>query len=200
MLSTSKFNDLEEYISTAGIYLAGGIIIALPKIIRNQSGEEIFIGGPNEKSINNDSDRNHIITSLSELVLPENNLLNPTYILGTYSKQDNKIFVSLNPKHLAFNNNGIVSDEFFNAIKSKISLMEATGVIPSSVVAETSRQKEEYFAIKNQLSLKQIGRNSYNYFGTTIGLRLKNFFKKLRNFKLKRKEKPKEPNEPEINE
>ena len=112
LLSTVSFNnDLSNYFSE-GYYTAGGIIVALPKVLKNESGDEIFVGGPNEESITQHWDRNHQPTSLSEILLPEKGSLDSMFILGTYTKNDKGIEVSINQNHIAFNK-GIVSDEFF---------------------------------------------------------------------------------------
>ena len=48
LLSTMRFNNLSSYVSTRGCWEAGGVIIALPKVLRSESGKAMFVGAPNE--------------------------------------------------------------------------------------------------------------------------------------------------------
>ena len=146
LLSTVSFNnDLSNYFSE-GYYTAGGIIVALPKVLKNESGDEIFVGGPNEESITQHWDRNHQSTSLSEILLPEKGSLDSMFILGTYTKNDKGIEVSINQNHIAFNK-GLVSDEFF---KEKYNKLIKEGIHDNVVIEETIKQQQNY-----KLSLKQ---------------------------------------------
>ena len=45
LLSTVMFENLNNYV-IKGNYDAGGIIIGIPKVIKSETGEEIFVGSP----------------------------------------------------------------------------------------------------------------------------------------------------------
>lgn len=120
LLSTARFDEIESYLGK-GYYDAGGVIIALPKILKNHKGEEIFIGSPNEELV---VDRNYELTSLSEIILPEytekGGFLSSMFVLAKYEKVgDDYIKLIMNQNHIYFNG-GLVNDEIFNDIKTKI--------------------------------------------------------------------------------
>ena len=169
LLSTSRFKGLEEYISTRGSWEAGGIIIALPKVLRSEDGEELFLGEPNEENISEEQqwDRNHQITSLGEAILPEDGVLESMFIIGTYSKKDNSIEVSINPDHIAFNN-GTVSREYFEQKNTKLSNMIQEGTIDGSLVEDAKREKQN-----KMISLTELGKKSYEHFGKSIAEKIK---------------------------
>lgn len=127
----------------------GGVIVALPKVLRSESGEEIFIGSPVEdkrvelrieKGI--PWDRNRQATSLSELILPNNGTLDSMFIIGIYTKSENGIEVVLNPNHIAFNK-GKVPDDFFRDRYGKLTSFELEG-LDNQVVEETISQQQSY--------------------------------------------------------
>lgn len=169
LLSTARFKDLSRYISTRGSWEAGGIIIALPKVLRSKDGKEIFVGGPNEDRITKEHqwDRNHQATSLSEVILPEDRLLDPMFIIGTYTKNDDEIEVTLNENHIVFNR-GVVPNEYFKEKQEKLTKMMMSGQIDMSVIAETNRQKRN-----KVVSLTALGKRSYQHFGREIAGKLK---------------------------
>lgn len=168
LLSTVSFDNLSSYITTKGEYDAGGIIIALPKVLKSESGEEMFIGSPNEKSVSNQQwDRNIKPTSLSEVILPEEGVLNPMFIMGTYTKNDKGIEVSLNQEHIVFSN-GLVSNEYFKIKQAKFLEMMENGEIDKSIIDETNRQKQN-----KMISLMALGQKSYQHFGNRIAEKLK---------------------------
>ena len=169
LLSTVRFRDLSTYVSTRGSWEAGGIIIALPKVLRSESGKEIFVGAPNESNIGEDKqwDRNHQVTSLSEVILPEDGLLDSMFIIATYTKNEDEIEATLNPKHIAFNK-GVVSDTYFKKKQDRLSRMMVKGEIDISVITETAKQKRRYCRV----SLTELGRKSYQHFGTNIAKKL----------------------------
>lgn len=170
LLSTVRFADLASYVSTKESWEAGGIIIALPRILKTESGKELFVGAPNESIIKEDRrwDRNYQATSLSEVILPENGLLNPMFIIGTYTKNEDGIEVTLNSNHIAFNK-GVVPDEYFKEKQTKLLNMMEHGEIDISVIDETARQKRKY----QIFSLVELGRKSYQHFGKEIGKKVK---------------------------
>lgn len=121
LLSTVRFDDITEYL-TPGYYEAGGIIVALPKVLKSREGEQILIGSPIDTE--NIIDRNYTLTSLSDMILPEyhedNGNLNPMFILGKYEKTSNQqIKLTLNPNHIYFNN-GLLPTEYFDLKKKQI--------------------------------------------------------------------------------
>lgn len=149
LLSTVSFKDIEnKYLATKGSYSLGGIIVALPKIIKTREGDKVFIGSPNETKIPS-MDRNHAITSLSEMVLPDNDKLDSMFILATYKKNEEQtgIFVELNPNHL-YTKEGFVEKEYYEHIKDKIKKIKND--IPQSVLEETLKQKENYDSSKRE--------------------------------------------------
>lgn len=113
LLSTVSFsNDLSSYIS-GNVTKYGGIIVALPKVLKSETGEKMFIGSPNERSAFNPNwYRREEATSVCDFILPEEGLLNPMFIVGTYSVTDEGIVFTPNPNHIAYNN-AIVPDQFF---------------------------------------------------------------------------------------
>jgi len=180
LLSTTRFNELSSYVSSVDTWTAGGVIIALPKILKNSNNAKIFIGGPNEKNVRPYWDRNTEPTSLSEIILPEDGVLDPIFIIGSYTKTEKGIDVTLNPKHIAFNK-GIVSDEFFDSRKARFEeIMSDRDPILKPILAETSRQKKEYHA-KKVISLTKLGKSSYQHQGTKIGVKLKGLVSDLKN-------------------
>lgn len=190
LLSTITFadNDLSSYITSKGYYSAGGVIVALPKVLRSESGKEIFVGGPNEQAMQNkDWDRNHDVTSLSELVLPEEGVLDPMFVIGSYIKKDDGIEVVLNKEHLSFKG-GRVSDEYFKTKQEKLKQMKELGQIETSVLKETDRQKEEFMP---SISLTDYGSKSYRHFGTRIAENIQALISKLKNMRSKSNEKEK---------
>lgn len=131
-----------------------GVIVALPKVLRSESGEEIFIGSPVEDKrveLRMEEgipwDRNRQATSLSELILPNNGTLDSIFVIGTYTKSENGIEVVLNPNHIAFNK-GKVPDDFFRDRYSKLTSFELEG-LDNQVVEETISQQQSY---KGQLN------------------------------------------------
>ncbi len=147
LLSTVTFdpNSISSYISTSGYYSTGGIIVGLPIILESESGRKIFLGGPDETRL---VDRNHDITSFSEAVLPEEGLLDPRFIVGTYTKSQtedgtSQIEVTFNPEHIAFTG-GTVSNEYFAKKMEKLLDMERSGAIPASAVRNTKFQERNY--------------------------------------------------------
>lgn len=149
LLSTIMFGrGLEsQYIENDGY--PGGVIVALPKVLRSESGEEIFIGSPvedkrvearDEKGI--PWDRNRQATSLSEVILPNNGTLDSMFIIGTYTKTEKGIEVELNPNHISFNK-GKVPDDFFKDRYSKLTSFKLEG-LDNQVVEETILQQQSY--------------------------------------------------------
>ena len=105
LLSTVMFDDREfdSYISR-GPTRKGGVIIALPKVMRSESGKEIFVGSPQEhSSFRKYWARREQATSLSDIILPGEGVLNPMFVIGTYTNTDNGIEITLNQNHIAFN-------------------------------------------------------------------------------------------------
>lgn len=152
LLSTVRFSDLDSYIETEGYYDAGGIIVALPSILRSEDGREMFIGSPNEDIEEYANwDRNHQQATLCDAALPEDGKLDSMFILGSYSKTSEGIQINLNEEHLAFNG-GVVSSKFYDAVQERISkLKELDNTVPFD---ETSKQQKEYER-KCHLSLRK---------------------------------------------
>ena len=149
LLSTVAFGEWVEnnYIINNGY--PGGVVVALPKVLRSESGDEIFIGSPvedkrvKERQENNIPwDRNRQATSLSEVILPSDGTLDSIFIIGTYTKSENGIEVELNPNHIAFNK-GKVPDDFFKERYSKLTGFELEG-LDNQVVEETILQQQCY--------------------------------------------------------
>lgn len=153
LLSTVMFDEssFSKYIS-GEVTKLGGVIVALPKVLRSESGESMFVGQPNEDGIFRDRydynemryngwDRRTEATSLSELVIPDTGVLNPMFIIGTYSKTGKGIEISLNPEHIAFKD-GRVPDDFFKQKKDKLS--EVVGNLGEFALKETLSQQESY--------------------------------------------------------
>ena len=149
LLSTVAFGGRveNEYIINNGY--PGGVVVALPKVLRSESGDEIFIGSPvedkrvKERQENNIPwDRNRQATSLSEVILPSDGTLDSIFIIGTYTKSEKGIEVELNPNHIAFNK-GKVPDDFFKERYSKLTGFELEG-LDNQVVEETISQQQCY--------------------------------------------------------
>lgn len=148
----------------------GGVIVALPKVLRSESGEEIFIGSPvedkrvelrMEKEI--PWDRNRQATSLSELILPSNGTLDSMFVIGTYTKSENGIEVVLNPNHIAFNK-GKVPDDFFKDRYSKLTSFELEG-LDNQVVEETISQQQSYKGkLNSSVDLKTLEAQKAQYY------------------------------------
>lgn len=175
LLSTIRFTELSSYISSNDTWLAGGVLVALPKVLRDEKGEEIFVGGPDEKgriALQCGWDRNTQPTSLSEILLPEAGCLNPMFIIGTYSRNEggDGIDVKLNSNHIAFNK-GIVPDSYFEEKKVQYSDIILDREIQRTIIPEVKRQKREY-QTKKIVSLTSLGKKSYKHFGSKIGERL----------------------------
>ena len=145
LLSTVKFEDLDTYVSTQGMYDLGGIIVALPKQLESESGKKMFLGSPNESSdyLPERWDRNRQATSYAEAVLVEGNTLPPMFILGTYSKDENGIEVNINEGHISFSNQ-IISDEYFAEIENRMNDLLKSGAINNSVIIEMQEQQKRY--------------------------------------------------------
>ena len=139
LLSTVSFGDLSEYVSARGSWSCGGVIIALPKVMRSESGKEMFVGSPNEGIMT--GKRNHQITSLSEVVLPEDGRLDPMFIIGSFTKNGDEIEVTINPNHIAFNR-GKVPDDFFDEHYAR--LTEKYDELGMNAIEETMQQQREY--------------------------------------------------------
>lgn len=154
----------------------GGVIVALPRVLRSESGEDIFIGSPaedkraefcREKEI--PWDRNRQATSLSEVILPNNGTLDAMFIIGTYTKSENGIEVELNPNHISFKK-GKVPDDFFRDRYSKLTSFELEG-LDNQVVEETISQQQSYKGELNssvdlRLLEAQIAQNIIDYLNT----------------------------------
>lgn len=121
LLSTVRFSDLELYLSL-GNYDAGGVVIALPRILKKANGEEIYLGSPIDR--NDIFDRNYHITSLSDMILPEysenGGKLCSMYILAAYEKvDDNHVRITFNRRHIYFNND-LLPDDYFELKKKQV--------------------------------------------------------------------------------
>jgi hypothetical protein len=121
LLSTVRFDRFDDYL-TSGYYDAGGIIVALPKTIKNSNGDHYFVGYPIEST--DMIDRNYTFSSLSDMFLPEfsetQGRLNPMFVLAKYEKVDDEsIKLTMNPKHIYFNA-GLLPNEYFNIVENKI--------------------------------------------------------------------------------
>lgn len=160
LLSTVKFGEWMEndYIIQNGY--PAGVIVALPKVLRSESGEEIFIGSPVEDKrarLRNGWDRNRQATSLSEVILPSNGTLDSIFIIGTYTKSEKGIEVVLNPNHIAFNK-GKVPDGFFQDRYSKLTNLELDG-LDNEVIEETMSQQQDYKGnLNSSIDLRTIER------------------------------------------
>ena len=125
-LSTIMFgtDSMSNYLS-AGVYDAGGVIVALPQVLKNSNGEEIYVGTPGDSV----SDRNVGNGSLSEKAFADiydenNNAINPMFILATYEKTDDgHVKITYNPNHISFND-GIIPNEYFEVIEGRINVNE----------------------------------------------------------------------------
>lgn len=148
LLSTVSFsNDLSSYIDGECSKL-GGVIIALPKVLRSESGKEMFVGSPNENSrFNKNWSRRETATSLSDFILPEEGLLDPMFVIGTYEMTDNGIEFTANPNHIAFNR-GKVPDEFFEEALGRLrNILRSDDYNPEEIEAitkETVAQQQKY--------------------------------------------------------
>lgn len=151
LLSTVMFDEssFKDYLSGVCTQL-GGVIIALPKVMRSESGKEIFVGSPNEHSkFRKNWARREEATSLSDLMLPSEGLLDSMFVIGTYTKTDKGIEVTLNQNHIAFNN-GRVPDDFFEERYAKLTNGEFDG-LDDAVVEETISQQQNYKSKLNPL-------------------------------------------------
>lgn len=167
LLSTVKFGDLSYYMYQQGRWTLGGIIVALPKVVENKSGKQVFIGSPHEHESPEDNlswDRNREPTSLCEITLPEEGVLNPMFILGTYEKMDKEsvMKVKINHNHISFNN-GIVPDVEFDRICERIQQIKKNTIF-NVAVQETQKQEKEYQESKRKktsnISIKEFVKNA----------------------------------------
>lgn len=130
LINTNDYNETmseEDFINN---YNYGNtknyILVALPKVLKNSSKEEIFLGSP---VYNNQYDSGYTpgyqLTTFSDAFLPDyyeekTNNLNPMFILGSFTiLPDNKLKLILNKKHISLHND-IVPNEFFETKKDKI--------------------------------------------------------------------------------
>lgn len=151
LLSTVMFDEssFKDYLSGVCTQL-GGVIIALPKVMRSESGKEIFVGSPNENSkFRKNWARREQATSLSDLMLPSEGVLDSMFVIGTYTKTDKGIEVTLNQNHIAFNK-GRVPDDFFEERYAKLTNGELDG-LDDAVVEETISQQQNYKSKLNPL-------------------------------------------------
>ena len=144
LLSTVSFEALDKYVQTSGYYILGGVIVAIPNSIKTEDGKEMFLGSPNENSKHYEGkhwDRNRQATSYAETVLVKDGTLPPEFILGTYTKDDDGIDVTLNDRHLSKTGN-VVSQEEYKEIQTRMSKLIKDGTINTIVIKEMLDQKK----------------------------------------------------------
>ena len=144
LLSTVSFEALDKYVQTSGYYTLGGVIVAIPNSIKTEDGKEMFLGSPNENSKHYEGkhwDRNRQATSYAETVLVKDGTLPPEFILGTYTKDDDGIDVTLNDRHLSKTGN-VVSQEEYKEIQIRMSKLIKDGTINTIVIKEMLDQKK----------------------------------------------------------
>ena len=144
LLSTVSFEALDKYVQTSGYYTLGGVIVAIPNSIKTEDGKEMFLGSPNENSKHYEGkhwDRNRQATSYAETVLVKDGTLPPEFILGTYTKDDDGIDVTLNDRHLSKTGN-VVSQEEYKEIQTRMSKLIKDGTINTIVIKEMLDQKK----------------------------------------------------------
>lgn len=144
LLSTVSFEALDKYVQTSGYYTLGGVIVAIPNSIKTEDGKEMFLGSPNENSKHYEGkhwDRNRQATSYAETVLVKDGTLPPEFILGTYTKDDDGIDVTLNERHLSKTGN-VVSQEEYKEIQTRMSKLIKDGTINTIVIKEMLDQKK----------------------------------------------------------
>ena len=102
-------------------------IIALPKILKNDNNNEIYVGSPNPESIysNEMGTQGYQLTSFADTFIPDYNEgisnLNNCFVFCTLSLFDtDKLKININPKHICFNNHS-VSNSFFSRKEKEIS-------------------------------------------------------------------------------
>lgn len=191
LLSTVKFADLSSYINSRGEYEAGGIIIALPIILMDENGRDLYLGEPNEEQ-KEAWDRNTTPTSLSEVLLPEEGVLDSRFVLGAYTKNDDgTIEVTLNENHMAFVNEGKITSQEYERIKVKLLEMLGNGEIPSSLYGEVGKTRKK----DQEISLTNLGKKSYQHFGSKVAQRLKEIVNSLKNRFLSKDTKTEERDE-----
>lgn len=92
------------------------VIVAIPSIIRNGKGEELYLGCPNLESEFQEymDSTGYEKTTLLEKAILEDSTLSPDYILGSFRVVDEEgnIDLDINPYHISYSK-GIVSDEEF---------------------------------------------------------------------------------------
>ena len=165
LLSTVRFSDLSAYISTREFYDAGGIIVALPKVLRTDSGNDIFLGYPDENFMRNTHwDRNREPISLSEILLPDEGRLDQSFILGTYCKDDEGIEVTTNPAHVSLQNGGLVSDDFVNSKRNMLREMLKKRKIEKRVLSTVEGQR---LAEQGNV-ITSLGKRAYRALGTAV--------------------------------
>ena len=128
-----SYGEIEEF-----------IIVAIPKYLVDETGEQIFLGhpvynmdNPYYKEILSDEEKEFIvernmgsqgrtITSLADAFIPDYDeetgigRLNSMFILGSFSIIGNNVMLNINPNHICFNND-LVPTNFFERKKNDIS-------------------------------------------------------------------------------
>ena len=139
-----SYGDIDEY-----------IIIAIPKVLKNSKGEEIFLGHPVYKKdeFSDESeflvDRNmgnqgRTISSLADAFIPDYSenigVLDPMFILGTFTRNGDDIELNINMNHIAFKDD-LVPDDYFERKKKDITgHLHNHGIdaIPSASLSESN--------------------------------------------------------------
>lgn len=179
LLSTVRFSNLSSYVSTREYYDAGGIIVALPSVLKSDKGRTMFLGKPNEEAMKNTHwDRNREPISLSEVLLADEGRLDPKFILGTYTKGEDGIEVTLNSNHMAFQNNGLVSEEFIAEKEARLREMLRQGEISQDVVEEVARQRQAA-TVKTNTGMTGFGKIAYGHLGKAAAQKLEGGFNSI---------------------
>lgn len=111
------YGDVNEY-----------VIVGLPRVLKNEKGEEIFLGHPVYKKDIYDEDSEFLverdmgtqgrtISCMADAFLPDYtpnvSTLDPMFILGTFTKIDSdNIRLNINPNHICFKGDIVPSDYF----------------------------------------------------------------------------------------
>ncbi len=145
-------------------YCYGGreiIIVAVPTIIRNKEGEEIFLGATNLKSKYEkyfDSTGYQVTTLFDKAILRKGKdgeeIIPPEFILGSYqilnNDKDNCINFTLNPNHMSFKNNVVSEENFYKMKKDAFNFMTLYDLFPGHNI-----KSEDFFKEITRSSIRE---------------------------------------------